>query len=134
MQSEILETFEHEGQTIFIRLEEDASDQDWLTVRPYYADGMLVNQFVYSVHKEERMKRLSEDEEDPVKEFVRSVRFDIESEAAQNSNSPAAGRVRLSINRSISISLLHAKSVSRREEVCGNIRQLSNILSKNGFK
>src|SRR5260363_191688 len=39
----------------------------------------------------------------------------------KNSNSPAAGRVRLSINRSISISLLHAKSVSRREEVCGNI-------------
>src|SRR5260364_171007 len=83
MQSEILETFEHEGQTIFIRLEEDALDQDWLTVRPYYADGMLVNQFVYSVHKEERMKRLSDDEEDPVKEFVRSVRFDIESEAEQ---------------------------------------------------
>src|SRR5260364_99267 len=57
------------------------------------------------------MKRLSEDsedEEDPVKEFVRSVRFDIESEAHKNSNSPAAGRVRLSINRSVSMSLLHA--------------------------
>ncbi|WP_158641819.1 hypothetical protein [Candidatus Glomeribacter gigasporarum] len=82
------------------------------------------------------MKRLSEDsedEEDPVKEFVRSVRFDIESEAHKNSNSPAAGRVRLSINRSVSMSLLHAKSVSRREEVCRNIRQ-SHILSKNGFK
>src|SRR5260363_46543 len=73
------------------------------------------------------MKRLSEDsedEEDPVKEFVRSVRFDIESEAHKNSNSPAAGRVRLSINRSVSMSLLHAKSVSRREEVCRNIDNL----------
>src|SRR5260363_95578 len=80
MQSEILETFEHEGQTIFIRLEEDASYQDCLTVRPYYADGMLVNQFVYSVHKE-----------DPVKEFVRSVRFDIESEAAQKLEQPRGG-------------------------------------------
>src|SRR5260363_406863 len=134
MQSEILETFEHEGQTIFIRLEEDASDQDWLTVRPYYADGMLVNQFVYSVHKEERMKRLSEDEEDPVKELCAQCALISKVRRHKNSNSPAAGRVRLSINRSISISLLHAKSVSRREEVCGNIRQLSNILSKNGFK
>src|SRR5260364_295448 len=82
------------------------------------------------------MKRLSEDsedEEDPVKEFVRSVRFDIESEAHKNSNSPAAGRDRLSINRSVSMSLMHAKSVSRREEVCRKIRQ-SHIFSKNGFK
>jgi hypothetical protein len=81
MPSEILETFEHEGRTIFIRLEEDASDQNRLIVRPYYADGTLVNPFLYFVHKDERMKRLSEGEEDPVKEFVRSVRFDIEHEA-----------------------------------------------------
>jgi hypothetical protein len=60
MQSEILETFEHEGQTIFIRLEEDASNRNRLIVRPYYADGTWVNPFIYSVHKEERMKRLSE--------------------------------------------------------------------------
>ncbi len=83
MQPEVLETFEYQGQTIFIRLEEDASDRDWLIVRPYYADGSLVNKFVYSVHKKDRMLRLARGEEDPIKEFVRSVRFDIESEAQQ---------------------------------------------------
>ncbi len=60
MQSEILKTFEHEGRTIFIRLEEDAADKNWLTVRAYYADGTWVTPFIYSVHKEERIKRLSE--------------------------------------------------------------------------
>ncbi len=42
-----------------------------------------MNKFIYSVHKEERMKRLSKGEEDPIKEFVCSVCFDIESEAQQ---------------------------------------------------
>ncbi|WP_203224878.1 hypothetical protein [Candidatus Glomeribacter gigasporarum] len=51
MPSEILETFEYEGRIIHVHLEEDASDQDWLTVRAYYADGTLVNPFVYSVYR-----------------------------------------------------------------------------------
>jgi hypothetical protein len=49
-------------------------------VQAYYADGTRVNPFIYSVHQEARMKRLSEGD-DPIPEFVRSVRFDIEHEA-----------------------------------------------------
>ncbi len=83
MQPEILEAFEYQGQTLFIRLEEDASDQDWLIVRAHYADGRPFNKFIYSVYQKDRMRSLSNGEEDPIKEFVRSVHFDIESEAQQ---------------------------------------------------
>lgn len=69
MESETLETFEYQGQSMFIRLEEGTLDQDWLIVRAYYADGSLVNKFVYSVRKRDRIFHLSEGEERPHQEI-----------------------------------------------------------------
>ncbi|WP_042687284.1 hypothetical protein [Candidatus Glomeribacter gigasporarum] len=43
----------------------------------------MVNPFIYSVQHKKRIQRIDEGQEDPVKEFVHSVRFDIESEAQQ---------------------------------------------------
>ncbi len=60
MQPEILETFEYQGQTLFIHLEEDSLDPDWLIVRAYDPDGRPFNKFIYCFDIESEAQRKME--------------------------------------------------------------------------
>jgi hypothetical protein len=77
MYTKIVDVFECEGRIILIHLEADELDQ--LTIYACYTDGRPVNEWRYFLHQSDRIRLLAQGEEDPIREFVRSVHFDIES-------------------------------------------------------
>ncbi|VVE77103.1 hypothetical protein PCA31118_05394 [Pandoraea captiosa] len=76
----ILETFEHKGETVQIRLYDDG---ERFIIRATDATGKPLNGYVYSITKIDQIEAGMAANLDPLKELANTARSDVESDVWQ---------------------------------------------------